>query len=78
MNAKTRVLTWIVETIMLFIVYSALCYLLPDVELYDLYTRNFGFITELAWNENYTLVLFIASIFINTLLIYLWALKKNK
>lgn len=50
---------------------------MPDVLLYDMYTRNFGFVTELDWSEYYTLVLFIFSFLFNALLIYGWALKKE-
>lgn len=50
---------------------------MPDVLLYDMYTRNFGFVTELDWSEYYTLVLFIFSFLFNALLIYGWALKKK-
>ncbi|CZV78582.1 Uncharacterised protein [Enterobacter cloacae] len=77
MSAKKRAFTWIVETMMLFVIYSALCYFLPDIELYHFYTSHFGFVTELTWNEHYTLILFILSFFFNALLIYLWALKKE-
>lgn len=52
MSAKKRAFTWIVETMMLFVIYSALCYFLPDIELYHFYTSHFGFVTELTWNEN--------------------------
>ncbi len=76
MNAKKHALTWIVETLMLFVIYSLVCYVMPDVFLYGLYTRHFGFVTELEWSENYTLLLFIFSFFLNVVLIYLWALRK--
>lgn len=78
MSAKKHALRWIAETMMLFVIYTLLCYFLPDVLLYHLYTRNFSFVTELDWNDNYTTILFILSFFINALLIYLRALYKLK
>lgn len=77
MNARKHAVTWIIETLMLFFIYSLLCYLLPDVFLYHLYTRNFGFMTELDWNDDYTLVLFILAFIINAMLIYFWAKIKK-
>jgi hypothetical protein len=78
MSAKKHALRWIAETMMLFVIYTLLCYFLPDVLLYHLYTRNFGFVTELDWNDNYTTILFILSFIINALLIYLCGLYKQK
>ncbi|MGM8752999.1 hypothetical protein ACS6JK_05195 [Enterobacter chuandaensis] len=76
MNAKKHTLTWVVETLMLFVIYSLVCYFMPDVLLYHLFTSHFGFMTELEWSESYTLLLFILSFLLNTMLIYLWALRK--
>ncbi|CZU72578.1 Uncharacterised protein [Enterobacter hormaechei] len=76
MNARKHALTWVVETLMLFIIYSLVCYIMPDVLLYHLYTRHFGFVTELEWSGSYTLLLFIFSFLLNAVLIYLWALRK--
>ena len=76
MNAIKHALTWVVQTLMLLVIYSLLCYFLPDVFLYHLYTRQFGFVTELEWSESYTLFLFIVSFLFNAILIYLWALRK--
>lgn len=76
MNAIKHALNWVVQTLMLLVIYSLLCYFLPDVFLYHLYTRHFGFVTELEWSENYTLFLFIVSFLFNAILIYLWALRK--
>ncbi len=76
MNAKKHVLTWIVETLMLFVIYSLFCYIMPDVKLYQLYTSYFGFVTELEWSENYTTLLFILSFLLNAVLIYVWAIRK--
>lgn len=78
MNPKNHVCIWLVETLMLFGIYSILCFFMPDVWLYHFYTRNFGFITELEWSDNYTLVLFIASLFLNVIIIYLLAHRKLK
>jgi len=63
MNAKKIALVWIVETLIFYLIYTFMCYIMPDVLLYDMYTRNFGFVTELDWSEYYTLVLFIFSFF---------------
>ena len=78
MNTKKHVCIWLVETLMLFGIYSILCFFMPDVWLYHFYTRNFGFVTELEWSDNYTLVLFIASFFLNIICIYLFTNRKSK
>lgn len=71
MNAKYHAFIWVLETLMFFAVYSLLCFLSPDILLYDLYTEKFGFVTELEWSDNYTLLLFMISFVINTCIIYL-------
>lgn len=70
MSAKAQAVRWIIQTLMFFAIYSLLCAISPDVALYNLYTANFGFVTELEWSENYTLVLFVLSFFINAALVY--------
>lgn len=78
MNPKKHACIWLIETLMLFGIYSILCFFMPDVWLYHFYTRNFGFVTELEWSDNYTLVLFIASFFLNIICIYLFTNRKSK
>lgn len=76
MNAKKHTMIWMGETLMLFAVYSALCYFLPDVLFYQLYTRHFGFVTELEWSENYTSLLFVLSFILNAVIIYIVARRR--
>ncbi len=77
MNAKRHVFIWVVETLMLFGIYTVLCFFMPDVWLYHFYTRHFGFITELEWSDNYTFILFIASFLLNIIVIYLFVHRKS-
>lgn len=77
MNAKHHALIWALETLMFFAIYSLLCFLSPDILLYNLYTEKFGFVTELEWSDNYTLVLFIISFLINVCVIYLLTRSKG-
>ena len=70
MNARKHVFNWIAETLMFFGIYSILCFFMPDVWLYHYYTRNFEFITEMEWSDNYIFVLFIVSFLLNIIVIY--------
>lgn len=70
MRPKTHVLIWLGQLLLLMVVYSMLCALAPDIWLYDVYTSQYGFLTEEEWYDRYISLLMILSVFVTTLLIW--------
>jgi len=81
MKPLKSVLIWVAQLITLFFIYSLLCYMLPDLEIYSLYVEKYGFVMEENWLDVYTLIIFSVSFVLTTLLIWLvsrWYYKKQR
>ncbi len=78
MKPSTSVVIWLTELALLCLVYSFICFFMPDVWLYDIYTDTFGFLTEAQWYDRYIFALSILSLLLTTLLIWLFARYRLK
>lgn len=78
MKPSTSVVIWIMEIALLFLVYSLICIVMPDIYLYDIYTDKFGFLTEAQWHDRYIFSLSVLSLFLTTFLIWLIARYLHK
>lgn len=78
MKPITSIMVWFSQLLLLCFVYSMLCVLMPDIYLYDIYTDNFGFLTEAQWYDRYIFSLSVLSLLLTTFLIWLIALYLHK
>lgn len=62
---------WLLELLSLSVIYSLLCYVMPDEALFLWYEDRYGMVMENQWYDAYTLILMLIAIFINCVLIWL-------
>jgi hypothetical protein len=82
MKPLTGLFIWLAELATLFLIYSSLCYVLPDMDIYSMYVEKFGFVIEEDWLDAYTLAIFTLSLTITSLLIWIiytlcWRRKRH-
>ena len=72
------VFIWLLELLSLSVIYSLLCYVMPDESLFLWYEERYGMVMENQWYDAYTLILMLIAIFINCVLIWLIVAACNK
>ncbi|WP_029590422.1 hypothetical protein [Franconibacter pulveris] len=72
------VFIWLLELLSLSVIYSLLCYVMPDESLFLWYEERYGMVMENQWYDAYTLILMLVAIFINCVLIWLIVAACNK
>ena len=54
MKPATHVFLWLSELLALTVVYTLLCYFIPDEAFMAWYQENYGFIQEAHWNDGFS------------------------
>ncbi len=72
------VFIWLLELLSLSVIYSLLCYVMPDESLFLWYEERYGMVMENQWYDAYTLILMLIAIFINCVLIWLIVAACNR
>lgn len=70
MSPIKHVFVWLIELFSLSILYSLLCYFIPDEALLSWYDERYGMVMENQWYGWYTLILMIIAVLINCGLIW--------
>jgi hypothetical protein len=80
MSPLNHVISWLIELFSLAIIYSVLCYILPDRDLLFWYADKYGYGSEAEWYNGYTFLLMLASVFINCIIIWgvVYLKQRNK
>lgn len=78
MKPLSLVFVWFAELATLFISYSLLCFLLPDLKIYDWYVEKHRYVLEENFLDYYTLILFTVSMMFTTALIWIAAIVHRK
>ena len=73
MKPITYVWIWLTELFTVSVIYSVICFFMPDEAIFNWYEEKYGFVIETKWYNWYTLILYIASIALTSGLIWLTA-----
>ncbi|HEE9990137.1 TPA: hypothetical protein R8G53_001098 [Citrobacter braakii] len=78
MKPATHVFLWLSELLALTVVYTLLCYFIPDEAFMAWYQENYGFIQEAHWNDGFSLILYFLAIAITTFAIWFIAAARQR
>ncbi|MDY1037825.1 hypothetical protein [Lelliottia sp. CFBP8978] len=78
MKPATHVYLWLTELFALTVVYTLLCYFIPDEAFLAWFEENYGFIQETRWDDWFSLTLYFLAIAITSLLIWLTAAARQR
>ncbi|TDN57664.1 hypothetical protein EC847_107148 [Scandinavium goeteborgense] len=71
MKPLNYIITWLLELLSLSIIFSILCFIVPDEEIFSRYEDKYGMMAENEWYDGYTMILMLVAIFLNCLLIWI-------
>lgn len=70
MKPIRHVFLWLIELLSLAVIYSLLCYFVPDEALFSWYENKYGFVMENQWYNWFTTILMIVAVLFNCILIF--------
>jgi len=70
MKPVNHVITWLLELFSLMVLFSLLCYFVPEEQLFWMYVDSYGFVAEVTWKDGYSLVLLVIAVLMNCGLIW--------
>jgi len=70
MKPLNIIITWLIELLSLSIIFTILCFIVPDEEIFSWYEDKYGMMAENHWYDGYTTILMLVAICLNCILIW--------
>lgn len=70
MKPLTHIITWLLNLLSLYVIYSLLIYLISDEKIYSWYVDRYGVMMENQWYGRYMMVIMLVAIFISCAIIW--------